>query len=154
LLRKGRHPLLVASIALDPSEVDANIHPAKAEVLLRQERSVSAALREAVHEAIGSAPLSVPGGTGRPSAPHFARPLQLRFPARRAPRGLRLRESGVHYAGAAEDDVNEVDPGRLPELTPLGQFDETLILAQSPTHHLFLVDQHRAHERILYRELL
>src|SRR5262249_31835788 len=102
----------------------------------------------------GSAPLSVPGGTGRPSAPHFARPLQLRFPARRAPRGLRLRESGVHYAGAAEDDVNEVDPGRLPELTPLGQFDETLILAQSPTHHPSRVAQHRAPERILYRELL
>jgi len=154
LLRKGRHPLLVASLALDPSEIDANIHPAKTEMLLRQERTVAAALREAVHEALGSVPLSVPASTGLPSATHFTRPLQLRFPAQRTRRGLRIREPGIHYSGNAEDEALEEDAFQLPELTPLGQFDNTLILAQSPSNHLFLVDQHRAHERILYQELL
>ncbi|HEV8191178.1 MAG TPA: DNA mismatch repair endonuclease MutL [Ktedonobacterales bacterium] len=154
LLRKGRHPLLVAALAVDPTEVDANVHPAKAEVLLRQERTAAAALREAVHGALGSAPLSIPASTGLPSAPHFTRPLQLSFPAQRHRRGLRIREPGIHYLGDADDEVVEDESGELPRLLPLGQFDSMLILAQSPTNHLFLVDQHRAHERILYEELL
>ncbi len=154
LLRKGRHPLLVASLIVDPAEIDANVHPAKIEVLLRQERTAAAALREAVHSALGSAPLSVPASTGLPSAPHFTRPLQLSFPAQRSRRGLRIREPGIHYPGDAEDELAEGEVGELPELLPLGQFDNTLLIAQSPTNHLFLVDQHRAHERILYEELL
>jgi DNA mismatch repair protein MutL len=154
LLRKGRHPLLVASLTVDPTEVDTNVHPAKAEVLLRQERAVAAALREAVHAALGSAPLSVPASAALPSAPHFTRPLQLNFPAERTRRGLRIREPGIHYPSDAEEEMAEGETSELPELLPLGQFDNTLILAQSPTKHLFLVDQHRAHERILYGALL
>src|SRR5262249_25029632 len=84
LLRKGRHPLLVANLIVDPAEVDTNIHPAKAEVLLRQERAIAAALREAVHDTLGSAPLDAPTSVGLPSAPRFSRPLQLSFPAQRS----------------------------------------------------------------------
>jgi DNA mismatch repair protein MutL len=42
----------------------------------------------------------------------------------------------------------------VPDLEPLAQFDEALILTRSPSGDLFLVDQHRAHERVLYERLL
>jgi DNA mismatch repair protein MutL len=58
------------------------------------------------------------------------------------------------YGPAGTDADDEAPEGRsLPALEPLTQFDAALILARSPAGHLFLVDQHRAHERVLYERL-
>ena len=86
-LRKGRHPLLVARIIVAPENLDANVHPTKAEVLLRQEAAIGAALRERVHAALGSAALSVSASgvsstNALPRASRFVRPSQLQVPAR------------------------------------------------------------------------
>jgi DNA mismatch repair protein MutL len=154
LLRKGRHPLLVARISVAPGGFDANVHPAKAEVLLRQEAAIRAALRERVHAALGSVPLSIAAANPRPSAPRFIRPVQLHLPPARTRRGLPLAEGRIYYAGVLGEEADARVEKALPELTPLAQFDAALILAQSPQGHLYLVDQHRAHERILYERLL
>jgi DNA mismatch repair protein MutL len=54
---RGRHPLAVLSITLDPSEVDCNVHPAKTEVRFRSPRDVSAHLSEGLRAAIDQAGL-------------------------------------------------------------------------------------------------
>ncbi len=154
LLRKGRHPLLVARLTLAPGGLDANVHPAKAEVLLREEAAIGAALRDRIHAALGRAPLSVTAANPRPAAPRFVRPVQLQLPAPRNRRGLPLADGRMPHAHGFADDADPRPEKALPELTPLAQFDGALILAQSPQGHLFLVDQHRAHERILYERLL
>jgi DNA mismatch repair protein MutL len=151
LLRKGRHPLLVAEITTPADQVDANIHPSKTEVLLRDERAVAAALREAVHAALGRAPLSALESASDLTRGWFVRPTPLWFPLRRPRRMARVAESDQRYTAGAEDFVSEADAS---DWEPLAQFDETLILARTASGHLLLVDQHRAHERILYERLL
>ncbi|HEX6544191.1 MAG TPA: DNA mismatch repair endonuclease MutL [Ktedonobacterales bacterium] len=155
LLRKGRHPMLIASLALPAEQVDANIHPAKLEVLLRYEQPLSAALRQAVHATLGQAPLNALDNGGSLVSSGFVRPVPLHFPARRARRMTRLGERRQSYTSDTDDDADrpalDADPGAW---EPLAQFDETLILARTPGGHLVFVDQHRAHERILYERLL
>lgn len=151
LLRKGRHPLLIAEVMALPDQVDANIHPAKTEVLLRHEQSLAAALREAVHTAMGQAPLSALESASDLAAGQFTRPIPLRFPPRRSRRTARLAEHPHFYQANGDETPLDIDTG---EWEPLAQFDETLILTRTADGQLLLVDQHRAHERILYERLL
>jgi len=154
LLRKGRHPLLVAQLRLPPEGVDANIHPAKAEVLVRDEKRLAAALRDAVADVLGRA-ASAPATSKRVAigAPPAARPLTLRFPPPRRRRGLHLAERRERYGSLWRELADEpVEIRDLPDMA-LAQFDDALILARSSAGDLFLVDQHRAHERVLYERL-
>src|SRR5207245_2025592 len=56
VLPRGRHPYAVIALQCDPADVDANVHPAKAEVLLHQERETAAALAAVVRSALASVP--------------------------------------------------------------------------------------------------
>jgi len=149
LLRKGRHPLLIATVAMPASDLDVNIHPAKSEVLLRHDQALAPALRSAVHAALGRAPVSGLAGAGDAMVGLFTRPMPLRFPPRHLRRGTRLAERRQRYD--ADADETALDPG---EWEPLAQFDAALILARTAAGHLLLIDQHRAHERILYERLM
>jgi DNA mismatch repair protein MutL len=151
LLRKGRHPVLIVRIALAADRVDANVHPAKATVLLAEEAQLGAILREAVHHALGSAPSSV----ALFSTNAHLRPttVQLRLPLPRKRRGLLLGTGRAPTRISPALDAPEVPETPLPELVALGQLDHALILARSPADDLYLVDQHRAHERALYEQL-
>jgi DNA mismatch repair protein MutL len=152
LLRKGRHPLLVVSIVAPPEAVDVNVHPAKAHVLLRGERGIAAHLRDAIHQALGSTPVSAIASASRPAVISVTRPVQLRLPAapqRHRPRKARPMRTDRPLAPGEE----VLSHAGYPELTPLGQVDDSLIVAQAPDGSLYLVDQHRAHERILYERL-
>ncbi|MBF6589951.1 MAG: DNA mismatch repair endonuclease MutL [Ktedonobacterales bacterium] len=154
LLRKGRHPLLIVWLDVEPDRLDANVHPAKAVVLLRDERAAAAALRGSIAGALGTAPASLRAAALPPGRAYYSRPLQLRLPAPRRRRGLwgAGRRPAVGTLGPEHDE--RVGAGALPRLEALAQFEEMLILARSPEGHLFLVDQHRAHERVLYERLL
>jgi len=150
LLRKGRHPLAVITLQIPADALDVTVHPMKATVLLEHEREIGAALREAIHETLGHAPLSVPGVAHDGSSAYTARPVQLTLPRGRARwPGLRRLAPGTSL-----DATDETPEKTLPVLTPLAQFGNALILAQSLQGSLYLVDQHRAHERILYERLM
>jgi DNA mismatch repair protein MutL len=123
-----RRPLGVIHIRLDPHLVDVNVHPCKAEVRLSQERSVYGAVTRAVEEAL---------------APYPRR--EEAFPALEWP-----------FAGVP------VEPGMVREgraayaaggLEPLGQLQNTYIVARS-REGLVVVDQHAAHEQVLFERLL
>jgi DNA mismatch repair protein MutL len=52
LLLAGRHPIAVINIAIDPSQIDVNVHPAKTEIRFLRERRVYAAILRAVRQAV------------------------------------------------------------------------------------------------------
>ncbi len=146
LLPRGKHPLIVLHLSVPPEEIDANVHPAKLEVKLLREAEVASLLTQAVRSVLGSSP-------ALPESPTLPGPnliSQRRLPGARR-RGLHLSESVQPYQrdGGGEPALSEI----LRTLRPLAQLQEALILAQSPDGSLYIIDQHRAHERIIYEHL-
>ncbi|MEO6887692.1 MAG: DNA mismatch repair endonuclease MutL [Ktedonobacteraceae bacterium] len=145
LLPKGKHPLLVFHLDLPGEEVDVNVHPAKTEVRLAREAEVTAALAQAVRSVLERSP-------ALPEALHFPGPelaYQRRLPGPRR-RGQRVAESSEPYQPeAAPPATAEI----LATLQPLAQLQQAVILAEAPDGSLYLIDQHRAHERIIYEHL-
>jgi len=137
-LERGRHPIAVIDIGIDPELVDVNVHPAKREVRFRDEGAVFAGLQRAVRAALdGSDPFRYrPTEAGEPVAAVFAGP-QLTL--HDAPAAIAAPETNGH-------------PGAT-VLRPIGQAGPGYLVAEGP-HGLVLVDQHAAHERILYNRLL
>jgi len=139
-LERGRHPVAVIDIAVDPELVDVNVHPAKKEVRFRDEGAVFGALQRAVRAALDG------------SEPFRYRPPEQAVQGAAAEAGrmqLTLHEGASTVVVA---DTNGHDaPGLL--LRPIGQVGPGYLVAEGP-HGLLLVDQHAAHERVLYNRLL
>jgi DNA mismatch repair protein MutL len=150
LLMSGRFPITVLEITLPPEEVDVNVHPTKAEVRLRREREVFAILQRRVHRALidqAPAPQARVAAWTAPAAPAFAPTQDRHFAFSRRPH----RQA----APASEGKPQEAAPllPRLPLLRAVGQVGATYIVAEGP-EGMYLIDQHAAHERILYERLL
>jgi DNA mismatch repair protein MutL len=145
LLPKGKHPLLILYIEVAPDEVDVNVHPAKIEVRLAREQEVLNLLTEAIQAVLERSPIL-------PEEVRFPGPMlanQRRLPGPRR-RGLHVSETAREYlAEAAPIDSAEV----IAQLKPLAQLQRAVILAEAPDGSLYLVDQHRAHERVIYEHL-
>ncbi len=145
LLSKGKHPLLVLFLKVPPHEVDVNVHPGKLEVHLLQERAIAIALTQAIKTVMEQSP-ALPGSLQFPG-PVLASQRRLPGPRRR---GLHVSESAEGYrAEASEPSTAEM----IASLRPLAQLQQAVILAEAPDGSLYLIDQHRAHERVIYEHL-
>ncbi len=145
LLPKGKHPLLVLYLELPPEELDVNVHPTKTEVKLMREDEIAAALTQAVRSVLERSP-ALPESVDIPG-PELVYQWRLPGPRRR---GLHVAESAEGYkAESAPPGTPEV----LAQLRPLAQLQQAVILAEAPDGSLYLIDQHRAHERIIYEHL-
>lgn len=143
LLPAGRFPAFAVFLDVEPGQVDVNVHPRKAEVRFRDESRLFGAIARAVRDALLASPLV------RQIAPVMTRPsgLQSVGPVAAGAETLVLeaREAPAAYA----DGVS----ARLPALRPIGQLLNTYIVAEG-SEGLYVVDQHAAHERIVYERLL
>ncbi len=150
LLSKGKHPLLVLHIRVPAQEVDANVHPAKSEVRLLREREIAAALSAALRGVLERTP-ALPEDAALPG-PTLVFQSHLPGPRRR---GLRVAESAGEYRAQEEAERQGIAGAAeiLRVLRPLAQLQQAVILAEAPDGGLYLIDQHRAHERVIYEHL-
>lgn len=147
-LMKGRYPLAVVFLEVDPSLVDVNIHPAKHEIRLQQAQLIHQVMIAIIRNALG--PEHHPLQALEPGEPKGLSTAD--------PRPLQVSEPFLAYA--TEPSASS-PPARLQVQSPLplevdlrilGQVKGTYILCEG-REGLFLVDQHAAHERVLYETL-
>ncbi len=142
LLMQGRHPVAIINISLPPSEVDVNIHPAKAEVKFQNERAVFGAIQKAVRATlIELAPV-----------PKIEEVATAYTAPPRGSRGLWALPERDESPTGSPAVVQQTPMLSLPALRIIGQLSSSYIIAEGPDG-LYLVDQHAAHERILYEKV-
>jgi DNA mismatch repair protein MutL len=155
LLPRGRHPVVVASLTLPPEKVDVNVHPAKAEVRFLDPGKVYALLLEALRRGLGSLSGKSPHYqvTWQPEALALAQDPGAAQPAAATSPGLSAPLAPTTVAPSPQFEVQPKSPGfRFQNLHLIGQLQNTYIIAQG-AEGLVLIDQHAAHERVLYETL-
>jgi DNA mismatch repair protein MutL len=140
LLMTGKHPLAIINLSLPPEEVDINIHPRKSEVKFRDESAVFAAVQKAARQALVKL-------TPVPKIEAVA--TAYRETSKRRPP---LPVSAVSHPTAQLPLGPETPAASLPVLRVLGQLLASYIIAEGP-RGLYLIDQHAAHERILFEKI-
>jgi DNA mismatch repair protein MutL len=133
-----RYPISVINIAISPQFVDVNVHPTKREVRFSQEPMVFNAVHGAIRRIL----------TERAPIPEI-NPAASFAPARTMPELLMVDRK----PGPPQPLMPEATRPDLPILRVLGQASLTYIIAEGPDG-LYLIDQHAAHERVLYDRAL
>jgi len=154
ILPEGRLPLLYLFIRCDPAEADVNVHPAKAEVRFRYGRELFELVRHAVGEALGRPAGRSAAGAGmemtRAGAVREGPALGT------AQLAWRLPDGPGAPAGPPEECPEGSPEGgrgrRFAALRPVGQLLGTYIVCEGPGE-VVIIDQHAAHERILFSRL-
>jgi DNA mismatch repair protein MutL len=164
-LSPDRQAVAALFVECDPTDVDVNVHPAKAEVRFRDAgliRSlVVGAIKQRLSEALHRA--TTTGGTAtilamRPPQTYRGAPSSARWDWRASPAAPRLAEPAqASFASIALSAPASSAPANERDLmAPLGaaraQVHENYIIAQT-ADGVVIVDQHAAHERIVYEKL-
>jgi DNA mismatch repair protein MutL len=156
LMPRGRHPVVVTYLTMPPEQVDVNVHPAKTEVRFRDPGKVYALLLSSLRQGLGSLAGETPTYqvTWQPGAAALAQETTAALPLTSPlPLGEPLPLARAAATFSPQTELRPTSPEfRFQDLHLIGQLQGTYILAQSPAG-LVLIDQHAAHERVLYETL-
>lgn len=173
LLPTGRYPLAIVFLQMPPEQVDVNVHPTKTEVRFRHDNNAFSSVQRAIRQTIvadtpvrhaghfaslqsagwaGTAARHDSGSwdteTGDDQAWNSQAALDLDWsPGRNATNTL------IGPPGEAAEDERTIGGGRIPIMRVVGQVGAAYIITEGPDG-LYLIDQHAAHERILYEQFM
>jgi DNA mismatch repair protein MutL len=138
-IHPGDRPSLLLKLAVDPADVDVNVHPAKLEVRFRDRIAVERVVEEAIRDALGRLEAAAAVGSWRPIP--------------RAPDQGGVPES--FFAPLEQADSETQAPGSAPRefQARVTQLFASYLCFEGP-EGLVIVDQHSAHERVLFEEVL
>jgi DNA mismatch repair protein MutL len=152
MLMVGRYPLAVIFLEMPPEKVDVNVHPAKSEVRFADRDEIFTSVQRAVRRAL-LAYSPVPQVN-----------TQVRWAPQPPPRYIPPEES---YDSYSDEEIEQIEAGEgsqatgqpqlptsdMPLLRLVGQVGSAFLVAEGPDG-LYLVDQHAAHERVLFEKLM
>ena len=155
-LSRDRHPAAVLNLICDPERVDVNVHPAKSEVRFREPDAARSLIITGLRSALSGAGHRASTTVGDATLAAFDRPrvYQMERPSQaNLSRGLAW-QAPQGFAEAPQARLET--PDDTDQNHPLGaaraQVHENYIIAQTATG-LVIVDQHAAHERLVYERL-
>lgn len=166
----GRFPVAVLNIEIDPAEVDVNVHPTKAEVKFRDPREIFKVVQKGVRAAVTAAAPVPAYGSHSPSTYRFSSdfgghagdtaPWRTSFGGHSSSSfsqfGFEAQRTLPLPAAADSEGERQFLESSASQAMPLmrvvGQIQQMYIVAEGPDG-LYLIDQHAAHERILYEKL-
>ena len=169
LLMVGRYPLTALFLEIDPHDVDVNVHPAKAEVRFRNQDKVFSFVQRSVRKALlaySPVPNVVTSLWGGRVAPVESNSVGLDWTIGHSETvnsdqlsvngdwGLETGDpSAVRSTQNAVRSEEQTTFERIPLLRLIGQIGAAYLVAEGPDG-LYLIDQHAAHERVLFEKLI
>jgi DNA mismatch repair protein MutL len=144
-LHPGDRPSLFLDIGVDPSEVDVNVHPAKLEVRFRDRIGAERVMEDAVRNALGALIAAAPVGEWRPMPQSGGSPWTTQAPGFVAVPDL--------FESPVSDGPTDRRSDTAPFAAPIWQLFTSYIAFQTD-EGLVMVDQHSAHERVLYERAM
>ena len=170
-MAERRYPVAVVNVAVPLDDVDVNAHPAKAEIRFKKEGQVFASVQKAIRRALSEhAPVlgvghrvisRAPVAGQEPSNPAAFWPTTP-FSMPSVHRGSPTAPQGGAGFHNLVDPLESPDLAPAPTLTPgralpilrvLGQVQNTYVVAEGPDG-MFLIDQHAAHERVMFERAI
>ncbi len=165
LLFVHRHPVFLLRLQIDPQKIDVNVHPQKSEIRVEQKEYVTEFIAEAVRSCLQKHQLLPLVEMGMEMPLKLAKePPQISSPAGKNTYAfepsrqtmLKVQETCAVPYGASNiynppNDLKYLN--NFPELKLLGQIHKTFFVAETQGG-VFFIDQHAAHERVLYEELM
>lgn len=135
-LPRDRYPICFLHLQICPSQIDWNRHPAKAEIYLNKVSYWQKKVAEAIAQVLKISPVQFP------ETLHNSRVGQI----------IKVAEEKGSYITNEPPEPQKNDVEGLIELRAVAQIHNTYIVAEQPTG-LWLIEQHIAHERVLYEQL-
>jgi DNA mismatch repair protein MutL len=149
-LMVGRYPIAALFITMPPEDVDVNVHPAKAEVRFRTPDRIFSLIQRAIRKTLL---ISTPIPQVMPSGGTWGSALDFSW---NPPVSEPLPDFQTSPLGAAPPNTEPATPpvttaGLIPLLRLVGQVGAVYLVAEGPDG-LYLIDQHAAHERVLFEK--
>jgi DNA mismatch repair protein MutL len=168
LLPKDRFPVAFLSLVIDTTLVDVNVHPTKKQIRLSREGEICEFIRTSVQDALLAHDLIPEVESPAVMIPLVREPSFTPaktydiLPMKTPPAGVfesthagtvstdqRLRQTEL----SVDPDPSYIVSSLLPEIDVIGEFGGIYILARTRDDELLIIDQHAAHERILYEQV-